>query len=71
MVPLCQQVERGFRCQRTDGRQDCAKVSIWVSVRGLVNRANVRRIFLNATNEQALNKVSMDELKQFAVDKET
>jgi len=35
----------------------------------LVN-ANVCRIFLNATNEQALSKVSMDELKQFAVDKE-
>lgn len=36
-----------------------------------VTKANACRIFLNATNEQALSKVSMDELKQFAVDKET
>ena len=28
------------------------------------------RIFLNATNEKALDKVSLDDLKKFAVDKE-
>lgn len=30
----------------------------------------VPKIFLNATNEKALGKVELDELKQFAVDKE-
>lgn len=30
----------------------------------------VPKIFLNATNEKALNKVSLDELKQFAADKQ-
>ncbi|KAM0719994.1 hypothetical protein Q7P37_004129 [Cladosporium fusiforme] len=30
----------------------------------------VPKIFLNATNEKALGKVSLDELKQFAADKE-
>jgi uncharacterized protein (DUF2237 family) len=28
------------------------------------------RIFLNATNEKALDKVTLDDLKKFAVDKE-
>lgn len=33
--------------------------------------ANVgSRVFLNATNVKALDKVSMDELKMFAADKE-
>jgi uncharacterized protein (DUF2237 family) len=30
----------------------------------------VPKIFLNATNEKALKKVSLDELKQFAADKQ-
>jgi uncharacterized protein (DUF2237 family) len=30
----------------------------------------VPKIFLNATNEKALNKVSLQELKMFAADKE-
>ena len=30
----------------------------------------VPKIFLNATNEKALNKVTLDELKMFAADKE-
>lgn len=30
----------------------------------------VPKIFLNATNEKALGKVSLDELKQFAADKQ-
>ncbi|KEQ93826.1 hypothetical protein AUEXF2481DRAFT_308037 [Aureobasidium subglaciale EXF-2481] len=33
------------------------------------NRGHAR-IFLNATNEKALDKVSLDDLKKFAVDKE-
>lgn len=28
------------------------------------------RVFLNATNEKAFNKITLDELKQFAADKE-
>lgn len=30
----------------------------------------VPKIFLNATNEKALGKISMDELKMYAADKE-
>jgi uncharacterized protein (DUF2237 family) len=30
----------------------------------------VPKVFLNATNEKALKKVSLDELKQFAADKQ-
>lgn len=30
----------------------------------------VPKIFLNATNEKALSKVTLDELKQFAADKQ-
>jgi len=29
------------------------------------------RIFLNATNQKALDKVSLDDLKKFAADKES
>lgn len=35
-----------------------------------VNMLIASRIFLNATNEKALDKVSLDDLKKFAVDKE-
>ncbi|GAB7344176.1 hypothetical protein MBLNU457_2068t1 [Dothideomycetes sp. NU457] len=51
----------------------CLCVSRWreaFDARGQMGDKIVPKIFLNATNEQALNKVSMDELKQFAVDKE-
>lgn len=36
----------------------------------LIPSSNQHRIFLNATNEKALDKVSLEDLKKFAVDKE-
>lgn len=51
----------------------CLCVTRWkeaFDARGKEGDQIVPKVFLNATNEKALNKVSMDELKLFAADKE-
>ncbi|KAF1353786.1 hypothetical protein BDV97DRAFT_375679 [Delphinella strobiligena] len=51
----------------------CLCVTRWkeaFDARGKEGDKIVPKVFLNATNEKALNKVSMDELKLFAADKE-
>ncbi|GAB7354963.1 hypothetical protein MBLNU459_g5578t1 [Dothideomycetes sp. NU459] len=51
----------------------CLCASRWkeaYEARGREGDRIVPKVFLNATNEKALNKISMDELKQFAADKE-
>ncbi|KAI4845189.1 hypothetical protein E4T44_05755 [Aureobasidium sp. EXF-8845] len=51
----------------------CLCVSRWkeaFDARGKEGDKIVPKIFLNATNEKALDKVSLDDLKKFAVDKE-
>lgn len=51
----------------------CLCVSRWreaFDARGREGDKIVPKIFLNATNEKALGKVSLDELKMFAADKE-
>ncbi|KAK8194378.1 hypothetical protein M8818_007568 [Zalaria obscura] len=50
----------------------CLCASRWkeaFDARGREGDKIVPKIFLNATNEKALNKVSMDDLKMFAADK--
>lgn len=57
----------------TGGCKWCLCVSRWkeaFDARGKEGDKIVPKVFLNATNEKALNKVSMDELKMFAADKE-
>ncbi|THX24263.1 hypothetical protein D6D12_07803 [Aureobasidium pullulans] len=51
----------------------CLCVSRWkeaFDARGKEGDKIVPKIFLNATNEKALDKVSLEDLKKFAVDKE-
>ncbi|KAL1296590.1 hypothetical protein AAFC00_000086 [Neodothiora populina] len=52
----------------------CLCVSRWkeaFDARGKEGDKIVPKIFLNATNEKALNKVSLADLKMFAADEET
>lgn len=51
----------------------CLCASRWkeaFDARGKEGEKIVPKIFLNATNEKALSKISMDDLKKYAADKE-
>lgn len=57
----------------TGGCKWCLCVSRWkeaFDARGEFGDSVVPKIFLNATNESALKKVELEDLKQFAVDQE-
>jgi len=73
MVPLCNQVsaptpERGRRGHLADQR-DRWREAFDARKNHPEGDKIVPKIFLNATNEKALGKISMDELKAFAADK--
>ncbi|KAK5016357.1 hypothetical protein LTR60_002440, partial [Cryomyces antarcticus] len=57
----------------TGGCKWCLCASRWKEAFDARNGDNdkiVPKVFLNATNEKALNKINMDDLKKFAADKE-